>query len=214
MIELISNDFSVPKFQLPIPYELNYSMLLCLVHFLCKTLDAVSIEKKINSPETSKKFYSKCFGLVEHQDFSNIPPNQKLSSFLRYAMYEYSGLAEPWIQKLDYHCVKQCLESLMTFLAQQIYLAINTADMETSPYFKRNLESELQFFHEYVKKYTSVLFSQQVSTPQSGTVYKAEMDLIKRYMLRCKQTQNSTELIDKNFCLVISHWLTNICKLK
>lgn len=214
MPELISNDFSVPKFELPIPYELNYGMLLCLVHFLCKTLDALNLEKKHAAAEKPKKFYSKCFGLVEHQDFDNISPNQKLSSFLRYAMYEYSGLADPWIQKLEYQCVKKCLESLMTFLAQQIYLTINTTDVDTSPYFKRNLESELQFFHEYVKKYTSVLFSQQVSTPQPGTIYKVEMDLQKRYMLYCKETQKTEELIDNNFCVVISHWLTNICKLK
>lgn len=213
MTELISNDFTVPKFDLPIPYELNYSMLLCLVHFLCKTLDALNVEKKSVTAETPKKFYSKCFGLVEHQDL-NISTNQKLSSFLRYAMYEYSGLAERWIKELDYHCVKRCLESLITFLAQQIFLTISATDVDTSPYFKRNLESELQFFHEYVKKCTSVLFTKQVSTPQTDSIYKTELDLQKRYMLHCKETQNTEELIDKNFCLVISHWLTNVCKLK
>lgn len=212
--KLISNDFSVPKFELPIPYELNYSKLLCLVHFLCKTLDALNHDKSSVKVESSKEYYSNYFGLMEHQDLSHVPPNQKLSSFLRYAMYEYSGLTDPWIQRLNHHNVRTCLESLMTFLAQQIYLTINTADSDTSPYFKRNLESELQFFHEYVKKYTSVLFSQQVSTPQPGTAYKPDMDIVKRYVLHCKDTQNISELVDKNFCLVISQWLTNICKLK
>lgn len=214
MTELISNDFSVPRFELPIPNELNYSMLLCLVHFLCKTLDALSAEKRTAAIEIPKSFYSKCFGLVEHQDFQNIPSNQKLSSFLRYAMYEYSGLADPWIQKLDHRCVNRCLETLMTFLAQQMYLSINTAGVDMSPYFKRNLESELQFFHEYVKKHTSMLFSREASNAETGLVYKSEMDLIKRYMLCQKAAKKVHEVVDKNFSLVISHWLTNICKLK
>lgn len=91
IIILIDNDFSVPKFELPIPCELTYGRLLCLAHFLCKTLNQLNQKKENNILTIDETEYSSCIGLVEHQDPSDYMPDQKLSSFLRY-LYEYSGM--------------------------------------------------------------------------------------------------------------------------
>ncbi|KAG5880725.1 hypothetical protein JTB14_025565 [Gonioctena quinquepunctata] len=207
---MIENDFSVPKFQLPIGSTLTYGMLLCLAHFFCKTLDALDSKKQKSCLGVTDVFYSRFFGLVEHQDFSNNLPNQKLSAFLRYAMYEYSGLADPWIEKLNYDQVQKSLEALMLFLSQQIFLAVRTVDRDHLPYFKRNLNSELQFFYEHVKKHTSMLLSEQSSRT---SLYRSETDILKRYCLQSKESGGSEDIIENNFCLIISYWFTNVCRI-
>lgn len=90
IIVLIQNDFSVPRFELPIPCDLTYGKLLCLAHFLCKTMNQLHQKKDGQSLKIDESKYHNYIGLVEHQDPSDYMPDQKLSSFLRY-LYEYSG---------------------------------------------------------------------------------------------------------------------------
>lgn len=96
-VVLIQNDFSVPRFELPIPSELTYGKLLCLAHFLCKALNQLHQKRsemrsslRSGNDDVDESNVIECIGLVEHQDPSDIMPDQKLSSFLRY-LHEYSG---------------------------------------------------------------------------------------------------------------------------
>lgn len=211
---LVQNDFSVPKFELPIPYELTYSKLLCLAHFMCKTLDALSLAQSQSKEDLNEKQYNNYIGLVEHQDLGYHFPGQKLGAYLRYAMYKYSGLADPWIHKLDRRCVKKSFELLMTFLAQQVFLYIRTTDVESLSYFKKNLASELQFFYEHVKKHTSMsLADHMTASARTITTFKADMDILKRYLLYCQVTNQYFDAADNNFGVVIVHWFTKICQV-
>nr|CAI5837983.1 unnamed protein product [Callosobruchus analis] len=215
-IVLISNDFSVPKFDLPISHILAYGKLLCLAHFLCKALDANDKSEKDNQ-EAEKLYSTRWVGLVENRIFTTIGdhlPHQEL----RYTMYEYSGLADPWIQKLDQNNVRITLETFMVFLGQQICLTNTLIEPGQRPYFKRNLMSELQFFFEYVKKHTMAVAFECMSSagPSQGpSISKSDMDMFKRYLVNRKQNGSPiTEVLSKNFCVCMCHWFTHVCQLQ
>ncbi|VEN52986.1 unnamed protein product [Callosobruchus maculatus] len=215
----ISNDFSVPKFDLPISHNLAYGKLLCLAHFLCKALDALHNDKSEPDDKQAEKLYSTGWvGLVEHRVFTDHLPHQELSTYLRYTMYEYSGLADPWIQKLDQNIVRITLETFMVFLGQQIFLTNTLIEPTQRPYFKRNLISELQFFFEYVKKHTMAVAFECMSSagPSQGpSISKSDMDMFKRYLVHRKQNGSPiTEVLSKNFCVCMCHWFTHICHLQ
>ncbi|XP_057663220.1 uncharacterized protein LOC130898159 [Diorhabda carinulata] len=211
VVRIIENDFSVPTFELPISNNLTYGMLLCLAHFLCKTLDVLKLNKKHTTSSVPSEYFTRTFGMVEHQGLSDNIPTQKLSAFLRHAMYEYSGLADPWIQELDYNRVKDSLEILMMFLSQQIFLDIQIPS-ENSSYFIRNLSSELQFFYEHVKRMTSSHLASKLNSMSPSC--QSETDILKKYLIHHKETECFEEVVDMNFCIIISNWFTNICKLK
>ncbi|XP_028129306.1 nucleoporin Nup188 isoform X2 [Diabrotica virgifera virgifera] len=212
---MIENDFSVPKFELPVTSNLTYGMLLCLAHFMCKTLEAIRQQgppkNQEGTEDTPITLFTRVYGMVQHEGFSDSYPTQQLSAFLRYAMYEYTGLADPWTLKLDYNRVKTSLESLMMFLGQQIFLTINIAPFDNESFFKfrKNLHSELQFFYEHVKKITSLILTESNATPG-----QFEMDVLKKYLLYCKETGQYNKIIDTNFCIVLSNWFIGISKLK
>ncbi|KAJ8923659.1 hypothetical protein NQ315_010239 [Exocentrus adspersus] len=209
---LIQNDFSVPKFELPVPYELTYGKLLCLAHFMCKALDALSQLTPSTAEAVPAEDYGNCIGLVEHQEAGHNFSTQKLDAYLRYAMYEYSGLADPWIHTLDRQRVRKSLEHLMAFLGQQVYVYIRTA--EADGYFKRNLASELQFFYEHIKKRLSMSFTDQITASmKTMSSYKADMDIIRRYMVFCRANNKYYDAADYNFSVVIVHWFTKICQV-
>ncbi|CAH2003686.1 unnamed protein product [Acanthoscelides obtectus] len=218
-IILVSNDFSVPKFELPISHNLAYGKLLCLAHFLCKALDALHSDKsEKNTQDAGKQYTTRWVGLVDHRVLTDHLPNQELSTYLRYAMSEYSGLADPWIQMLDQNNVRVTLEIVMVFLGQQIFLTNTLTDPSQRPYFKRNLMSELQFFFEYVKKHTMAVAFECMSSagPSQGpSISKSDMDMFTRYLVHQKQNGSViTEVLSKNFCVCMCHWFTHMCQLQ
>lgn len=103
----------------------------------------------------------------------------------------------------------------MLFIAQQSLLTLKELDPGQAVYYKRNLYSELQFFHEYIKKRTSELSAGISSSPgQSG-----DLDYLKRYLLHhWKKDQEDHALVEKvaeeNFLLMISFWFSNICQIQ
>ncbi|XP_066155556.1 nucleoporin Nup188 [Euwallacea fornicatus] len=214
-IVLIKNDFSVPRFELPIPYDLTYGKLLCLAHFLCKTMNQLHQKKdsKEKQQTTIHEHSSYYIGLVEHQDPSDYMPDQKLSSFLRY-LYEYSGLIDPWINNLNYENTHRTADVLMMFIAQQAFLTIKLLEPAQVPYYKRNLYSELQFFHEYIKKRTSELTNLISTSPGCSS----ELDHMKRYLqFHWKEEGGKTKVAkvaDENFLLIISFWFSNVCQIQ
>ncbi|CAH1255988.1 unnamed protein product [Diabrotica balteata] len=213
---MIENDFSVPKFELPVTSNLTYGMLLCLAHFMCKTLEAIRQQgapKDLQGAEdTPISLFTRVYGMVQHEGFEDSYPTQQLSAFLRYAMYEYTGLADPWTLNLDYNRVKTSLESLMMFLGQQIFLTINIAPFDNESFFKfrKNLHSELQFFYEHVKKITSLILTESNSTP----IGQFEMDVLKKFFLYYRETGQYDKIVDTNFCVILSSWFIGISKLK
>nr|CAH7745674.1 unnamed protein product [Callosobruchus chinensis] len=217
-VVMISNDFSVPKFDAPISHHLAYGKLLCLAHFLCKALDVAHIDRTEEDKEAEKYYSTKWVGLVEHRAHTDQLPHQELGTYLRYTMSEYSGLADPWIQKLDQSNVRNTLEMFMLFLGQQVFLTNTLIEPMQRPYFKRNLNSELQFFLEYVKKHTiAVAFESMSSTaPSQGpSISKSDMDMFKRYLVhQLSNGSPTTEIHSKNFCVLMSHWFTHNCHLQ
>ncbi|XP_060516036.1 nucleoporin Nup188 [Cylas formicarius] len=212
-IILIENDFSVPQFEMPIPNDLNYGKLLCLAHFLCKTLNQVYQKKGISQGQNIDEKYLDYICVVEHQDSSEYRPNQKLSFFLRHTMYEYSGLIDSWTENLSAVAVQKTLEVLMAFIGQQTFISVGVLDPIKVAYFKTNLCSELQFFNEYVKKKTSLLFDKPPNT-KSMSSYKSDMDIVKRYLIYHWKNNKQDEVAENNFLLILSFWFSNICLIQ
>ncbi|RZC36622.1 uncharacterized protein BDFB_000245 [Asbolus verrucosus] len=233
----VENDFSVPRFELPITSKLTYGMLLCLAHYLCKTLNQLSPE----TPSTTRRTrqvsmkdlhdeikvkslgeifehctatYEKCIGFMVYLQRSDDLPNEKLSSFLHYDMTEFSGSSNSAVSQLDYHMVKNSLEALMSFLAGEIFFTIRILDEESLFSYKRELSSEIQFFYEFVRKRTSEQYNAIITTPNinSLSLPQNENDIIKRYMV-AKTDDNINDIADHNFVLVISQWLVKFCQL-
>ncbi|XP_050313935.1 nucleoporin Nup188 [Anthonomus grandis grandis] len=222
-IILIENDFNVPKFELPIPCELTYGKLLCLSHFLCKTIGQLhakrhEIDRENNKSGKNPKLefdentYITYIGLVEHQNPSEFLPDQKLSSFLRY-LYEYSGLIDPWINNLNIQNVRRTADQLMLFIGQQAFLTIKILDPNELTSFKRTLYGELQFFQEYVKKQTSELLMEE-KPATSPSVISIEMDCARRYLTFKKQQKAYDKVVEENFLLMTAMWFSNICQLQ
>lgn len=211
---LIENDFSVPRFELPIPCELTYGKLLCLAHFLCKTINQLKEKRPKKMIQVKEEKYKYYIGLVEHQDPSENIPNEKLSSFLRY-LAEDSGLVDPWINHLHPDNVQKTADVLMLFTAQQTFLTLRVLEPHQIMYYKRNLSSELQFFNEFVKKQTSELLdSSKLTSKSQVSPYKADMDIIKRYLLYHWEHKKQNDICNQNFLLIISYWFSNICQIQ
>ncbi|CAH0562167.1 unnamed protein product [Brassicogethes aeneus] len=216
---LIINDFSVPNFDSVITYDLTYGRLLCIAHFLCKTLNQLEQKPQkipLEKPEpidlNLRKNHMKYIGLVEYPNKIDDFPTQKLSSFLRFGMYEYSGLSDPWICDLSVSGVKQTLEMLMAFLAAQVTVTIQTIDPLELQFYQRNLHSELQFFNDYLKRRCAELI--KTETPTRSDQFKSEKDVTKRYLLMRWKSDNFNKIVDENFLLILSAWFSNICLLK
>ncbi|XP_044256755.1 nucleoporin Nup188 [Tribolium madens] len=233
---LVENDFSVPRFELPINPRLTYGSLLCLADYLCKTLNQLSPttpsrisrsrqmsltdlndEMKVKSLgkifEHCTATYEERIGFMVYIQKSDDMPNEKFSSFLHYDMSEFSGSTSA-VSQLDYHLVKNALEALMSFLAGEIFFAIRNLRGEAVFSYKRELSSEIQFFYEFVRKRTSEQYSAMVATPRStSSIAQTEPDIIKRYIITKVMDNDTNDIVDNNFVLVISQWLIKFCHL-
>ncbi|XP_063929352.1 nucleoporin Nup188 [Zophobas morio] len=233
---LVDNDFSVPRFELPITSKLTYGAILCLADYLCKALNQLSPttpsaapklrqisltelndEIKIKSLGTifehCTAVYEPYTGFMVYLQRSDDLPNEKLSSFLHYDMSEFSGSTSA-ISQLDYTVVKNSVEALMTFLACEIFYTMRNINGEVLFSYKRELSSEIQFFAEFVRKRTGEQYHAMVATPRSTTpVSQSETDIIKRYTMTKVKDGDADDIADNNFVLVISHWLMNFCQL-
>lgn len=117
-------------------------------------------------------------------------------------------MIDPWINNLNYESTRKTADKLMLFIAQQSLLTLKELDPGQAVYYKRNLYSELQFFHEYIKKRTSELSAGISSSPgQSG-----DLDYVKRYLLHHKSQVD--KVAEENFLLMISFWFSNICQIQ
>ncbi|XP_045465804.1 uncharacterized protein LOC123674773 [Harmonia axyridis] len=230
---LVEYDFTIPKFDIPITEDLTYGRLLCMIYFLCKTLnqefsktstvDSPSIRSKeiFNTEITKEKSLGEIFGkftlfeedyigFIEYPRSSNhILQPIKLSAFLHYGEQVNS---EPWSKEVSKEKVQITLEYLMSFLAVQVFYHIYTLQKPQLHYFKRELYSELQFFNEYAKKLATEeynkLLPKRKSEPQN-------IDIINRLLIDLMKHNNKDIGIisDKFFLLGISKWFMNICQL-
>lgn len=156
--------------------------------------------------------YERCIGFMVYLQRSGDLMNEKLSSLLHYDL-EFSSASSP-ISQLDYHLVKNALESVMSFLAGEIFFTIQNLDEETLFSYTRELSSEIQFFYEFVRKRTGEQYNVMVATPRSTTsISQSESDIIKKYILAKVNDNDTNDIIDNNFVLVIAQWLIKICHL-
>lgn len=230
---LVEYDFTIPKFDIPISEDLTYGRLLCMIYFLCKTLnqefsktstaDSPSVRsKEIFSTEITKEkslgeifgkftlFDEDYIGFVEYPRSSNLVLQPtKLSAFLHYGEQVNS---EPWIKDISKEKVQTTLEYLMTFLAVQVFYHIYTLQKPQLHYFKRELYSELQFFNEYAKKFATEEYNKIVSKKKTEP---QNTDVINRLLMELLRNDKSNveKVSDKFFLLGISKWFMNICQL-
>ncbi|KAL3271451.1 hypothetical protein HHI36_021937 [Cryptolaemus montrouzieri] len=228
---LIEYDFTIPKFDIPITEDLTYGRLLCLIYFLCKTLnqefskvstsDSQGVRSKdILNSEIKEKSLGEIFGKFTLFDEANIgfieyPKSTdhmlqpiKLSAFLHYGEQVNS---EPWIKDICKEKVQTTLEYLMTFLAVQVFYHVHTLQKPQLHYFKRELYSELQFFNEYAKKLATDEYNKLIEKKKSES---QNTDVINRLLSeKLGKNNNTDEICDKFFLLAISKWFSNICQL-
>lgn len=203
---MVEADFNVPKFDETLPDNLTYSRLLCLGHFLCKTLSQLQSQSGTGLQIDKSDDITRYIGLIEHFSSDQLAQNEKLSSFLRYGLYEYSGLTDPWIKKLDLKTVKCGLEMLFVFLSIQVYLTVGATKQSTFQ-FRRSLLSELQFLHDYVKKRANEYLSQQTD------FHKFSNDVLMNFQLCLKRNHEFERLTDEHFLTVLSQFFTHVCGL-
>ncbi|XP_044762718.1 uncharacterized protein LOC123319826 [Coccinella septempunctata] len=231
---LVEYDFTIPKFDVPIGEDLTYGRLLCMIYFLCKTLnkefsktptaDSPSVRSKeiFNTEITKEKSLGEIFGkftlfdedyigFIEYPRSSNhILQPVKLSAFLHYGEQVNS---EPWIKDISKEKVQTTLEYLMSFLAVQVFYHIYTLQKPQLHYFKRELYSELQFFNEYAKKLATEEYNKQSSKRRSEP---QNTDVINRLLIELldnNKLKDVEKASDKFFLLGISKWFMNICQL-
>lgn len=106
-------------------------------------------EDKAKKVELSAKLYSdEEIGFVR-LDFFN--PHCNLQSV---QTFSFSHMVYPWLSKLNEDHVEKALETILTLLAQQVgSFLLHFVDNEMGKFhIRRELCSELQIFHDYVKK--------------------------------------------------------------
>ncbi|KAK9876456.1 hypothetical protein WA026_012770 [Henosepilachna vigintioctopunctata] len=229
---LIEYDFTVPKFDIPITGDLTYGRLLCMIYFLCKTLNqefskdretksirickidafAAEIGKEKSLGEIFGKFTlfdNDYIGFIEYPKSTNhVLQPIKLSAFLHYGEQVNS---EPWIRDISKEKVQITLEFLMSFLAVQVFFQVHMLQKPQLHYFKRELYSELQFFNEYTKKlatdeYNNQLLKKRSESQKTDPVNKLVSEILSRKM-------DVAYISDKFYLLAISKWFMNICQL-
>lgn len=228
---LVRNDFSVPRFELPIPCELTYGMLLCLADFLCKTLNQLSPDTPQTTPRSQKVdmttlkenrleivyqhctvIYHKFIGFMVYVQRSDELPSDSISSLLHYdpSVSSSSSL----LSLLDYQFVRYALEALMRLLLTEIFYAVRVFEEEVLVTFRRELTSEIQFFYEFVRKRTTELynrstFDQMVTlTPQP-----LHADVINKYFALQVGANNGQVIYDDNFIIVVALWFIKVLGL-
>lgn len=201
---MVETDFNVPKFDQIISENLTYSRLLCLAHFLCKTLTQLQLQTVSQLTVSKDDDITRYIGLIEHPSPEEMTQNEKLSTFLRYGLYEYSGLTDPWIKKMDLKTVKCGLEMLFVFLSVQVYLTIGTSPKSA---FQRSLLSELHFLHDFVKK-----TAHEYLTARHDP-HKPHTDILVNFKVCLKKNGEFESLADEYFLTLLSQWFTNICHL-
>ena len=124
----------------------------------------------------------------------------KFTSVHRFANSEIYSLSVPWLGQMDQSKVTHTLEVLNTLLASQIFKAMKTnyAYTKQVQLLRRDLCSELQFFHEFVRK---KLINQQK--------YLIDGNIV----LKNKQFSDKSGSEHGEYLLMLSHWYIVICTL-
>lgn len=112
---------------------------------------------------------------------------------------ELPNVSSPWLCHLNEQKIQFALEALATFLAEEIYATLNTSysDSRVAPSIRRELCSELQIFHEFIRKKTIEVHAQRDSS------LSPEMSVMKSQMER--------NAID--YLITLSQWFIYICDL-
>lgn len=124
----------------------------------------------------------------------------KFSTVQHFASSEISSMTAPWLCHLKEEKITLALEILATFLAEEIY---STTRMKFSrpqvmQYIRRELCSELQTFHEFVRKKIADLNAQKDPNTKDN----------KHRIVKHKIEDNVVE-----YLYTLSQWFIYICDL-
>lgn len=227
---LVRNDFSVPRFELPIPCDLTYGMLLCLADFLCKALNQLSPDTPQTTPRTQKVdmatlkenrleivyqhctvIYHKFIGFMVYVQRSDELPSDSISSLLHYDLSISSSSTV--LSLLDYQFVRYALEALMGLLLTETFFAVRVSEEEVLATFRRELTSEIQFFYEFVRKHTTELLNRSAFDQIAASISQPlHADVINKYFA-LQVSRNASAVSDENFIIVVALWFMKVLGL-
>lgn len=126
----------------------------------------------------------------------------KFNTVQHFATSELSSMSAPWLCHLNEEKIQFGLETLATFLAEEIYITLHTdfANSNVVRYIRRELCSELQTFHEFIRKKSIDLQAQKENLPSTD---KKGLDTVK----------NRMEMNVVNYLGTLSQWFIYICDL-
>lgn len=129
--------------------------------------------------------------------------SEKFNTIQHFATSEISGLSAPWLAKLNKNQLNFALETLTTLLADEIYNTLQTEFDEPAvvQYIRRELCSELQTFHDFVRRKSIELHQQKaiLELQPSSNAYLRE--------------KTNIEIHVNDYLLTIAQWFMYICQL-
>lgn len=180
VIEL-EKDFYIPKYNLFELNVFTYGGILCILHFLCKTYaklhdhhrkktedkeermlsrrtlkDVPSMEKLATLSETidtpTKKLEPYLAVILTHTDADLV--HDSISSVQRFASTCFSLFDMPWFLKLNPKLVGTTLETLSHFVVVEMSSDLHSSNIspQMKEYIKREMGSEMQFFHDFTRR--------------------------------------------------------------
>lgn len=126
----------------------------------------------------------------------------RFTAVQHFAASELSSMTASWLCHLNESKIQFALETLATFLAAEIYTTLHTdfAEPHVVYFIRRELYSELQMFHEFIRKKSLDL---HLNKEKYTVTPKGSLDVIKYNM--------ETSVAD--YLLTISQWFVYICDL-
>lgn len=111
-------------------------------------------------------------------------------------------MSAPWLCHLNEEKIQYGLETLATFLAEEIYITLHTKYLHSQvvPYVRRELCSELQTFHEFIRKKTIDLQAQKDILENTG---EQGINIVR----------NKMEMNIVTYLGTLSQWFIYICDL-
>lgn len=152
----------------------------------------------VNLTETSKNLIA--FICPDYID--GYTTRDRVSASQQISISDLSNVSVPWLCHLNEDKIQFALETLATFLAEEIYTTLNGSysNPNVVQCIRRELGSELQSFHEFIRKKAIELHLQKESSYNSQN---QELNAIKHQM--------EYNVID--YLITLSQWFIYICDL-
>ncbi|XP_065165835.1 LOW QUALITY PROTEIN: nucleoporin Nup188 [Atheta coriaria] len=211
-------DFHIPNVYNPNENikSLTFGALMCVVHYLSKTpaqssnknpakKDAMLyIPTMVLEAESEKRLpiQTEIYISFLCPDYIEPASIEPFNSIHRFATSEIYSLTSPWLSQMDQDRTTIALELVNTLLASQIFKTVSMVicdhnQKQQMHMLKRELCSELHFFHDFVRKH-------------SAHSNKYEVD---GNRIVCIKKSKDKSFTSQDYLMMLSHWFMEICCL-